>query len=484
MPVVISSDLSTEARARLKFTVPLSVTGSSSHVQQYQQPLQLRTSQSESLDTRDASEERLLAKSRTRPTGSMSKSQGLTMLQRQLAKPSEAGNQCVSLPLKVENLGGNIQFLAAKSSCRGGQTSLVPVVVSGDEIYQFQEGQGVQKSVLFLSNSQSASVTEGQNLNLTGLLSTSSKVEGPELQASKLPTSFPKTQAVTGCGPVADITSGQVTASSVSSVPKINNTQSIASPVYKSKLEKAMAQNLLMQSSAKSTVNKTSAVSFTSQVSSPETTTTLVPLESSHVKSDLCKRSSKTTSGSQEFFQSNLASNLASPVKSTLKVSKVAEYYKSLVAGKGTQQVDKQLYFQQPLETISKPQFIPQYSIVPDVTNFHTNPKVMDVFNASEANAVSSAGFELTSNTDTYSTFPSAGGIEQEETVVKEKNYEDHSIGKSILSMLWGLRKDNLFCDAVLYAGSNEIKVHYCYKCFHCQHIQVIRNMSKIIYQL
>ncbi|XP_053384233.1 uncharacterized protein LOC128550100 [Mercenaria mercenaria] len=467
----MSSDTSTQSGTRLsqmEYGSLGSVAGTSPHIYQYNQQSQLRTSLTANSNLPGTSTVRVPIKNRSLQLSALSKSPGLTVLPRDLvnAKSGETGNQYISLPLRLENIGGSVQLVPAKTRSAGDQTSLIPVVVSGNEIYQIQ-GEGSQKNVVLLTNSQagqSSTFPSNQNLSLSGLLSTSSKAEGLQIQVPKVQTGFQEVQTVTTCDQNTGNGSSQIMTGSVFSVPKGKSTQAVASPVYKSKLEKAMAQNLLMQSSAKSSINKTSAVpsiahkTIPASVNAPSAET-----NTSFIKSDryISRPIPQQPVPQYVITEDDAVSSV--PSKSTLKVSKVAEYYKNFVAGKGMQQQEKQAFYQQPIETqlLLKTKSAPQYSIIPD--DFHSNPKIMDVFSIADGGTESNVELEVASNQEfAHSSLPTFGSlpIEQLEMAIREKTYEDHCMGKSILEVLWSFRQDDLYCDAVLYAGPNEIKLH------------------------
>ncbi|XP_060562718.1 uncharacterized protein LOC132722264 [Ruditapes philippinarum] len=428
------------------------VPGTSPHIYQYNQQSLLRTSLAGSSNPPQSSIVRIPNKSGTPQSSSLSKSPGLTLLPRELIniKGGETGNQYISLPLRLENIAGSVQLVPDKSKIPGDRRSLIPVIVSGNEIYQIQ-GEGNQKNLVLFTNSQAGHtlpLTGSQNVNLGSLLSTS-KAEGLQMQVPKSQTGFQEIQNVTSNLNSGNSTS-QIMTGSVFSFSKEKSSRSVASPVYKSKLEKAMAQNLLMQSSAKSSGNKTPTMQSVAQKSIPDVLQSSVS-EKTNLSASKVSLSARGPIPQEPVPQYVITEDNLT-LKSTQKVSKVAEYYKNFVAGKGNQQQDRPVYYQ---ESPLKARLVPQYSIVQD--DFHTNPKIMDTFNMVDGNAVGHMDVEAVNNQELcHMTVP----MELQDTAIREKTYEDFYMAKSILEKLWKLRQDGMFCDAVLYAGSDEIRLH------------------------
>lgn len=262
---------------------------------------------------------------------------------------------------------------------------------------------------------------------------------------------------------------GMPSASSSSSSYKTlySKQQSAPSPVYKSKLEKAMAQNQLLQNAAKENVQSHADTKGTSStgrekveksISAPEIDLAEKQSRLSHVsKSEIpiqtypiCSYLSSNHPTQNPISRHSTTSVKVDTTHSTqkkevpiikpryeqeaLSVTKVAERYKNMVCRQASshpyhlnisgQSTENSLY--QNYEDPEMGGFESQFTYMAPPTHFN-QPVEMKKHSA----------------------------------LVTEKVYSDKSIGQSIMKYLWQLRADDQFCDAIIFTTTEPVKVKH-----------------------
>lgn len=364
-------------------------------------------------------------------------------------------------PLRLEKLHSNIQLLTSNPS---GQTSLIPVIVSGDEIFQIQGQQPVQNNVYVLSSPTVSDADCGPGNQ--GYIPSSSATIPLEIDTVR-PGARGQTGFLGFNTHTLDHTITSTSPGLSAAVMSSSVTQSVSSPVYKSKLEKAVAQNLLIQNMAKdsSGVPKSLSVSISNSAQhssvglSVQTTTQPSPVYTNLRMSPTRQASSSTTPFIQDSTPDNITSHTDirhsfSPSKPLTKVSKVAEYYKNLISGKVPPVSQSNTWKQTYDNALSQSQASFQYSLVPDENYPSDSQACVGTFGGT--NSVSSFENEMI-----ISTGPAlVNSPVSTPDIVKEKSYTDSRLGLSTLESLWKLRADGVLCDAVLIAGNKQIKVN------------------------
>ncbi|KAL4225523.1 hypothetical protein ACF0H5_016211 [Mactra antiquata] len=363
------------------------------------------------------------------------------------------------LPIKLDKLPGNIQLLTS-NSC--GQTSLIPVFVSGDEIFHVQSQTPSQNNIYVLSNSaiSNSESSPGNQVFINNSL-TSLPLQMDSVKQSI--QHHPNLLGFQSTAPDHSVVSGLPTTLKTSS--KVATTQSLASPVYKSKLEKAVAQNLLMQNMAKDSSNAPKSIPLpaghsgqsvaltVSVASSTQNSAVFTSLKSSPLKQALTSASTLKPDTKGVNSDNELK---YSPTKLPAKVSKVAEYYKNLISGK-IPPVRASVSWKQGFEnTQPSTQPISQFTVATDETYSTEGQSVSGV------NILNNTSMPPSYDSDIISTTNSSmiNQVLEKSEIVKEKTYTNLGLGYSTLETLWKLREDGLFCDAVLIIGSEEIKLH------------------------
>lgn len=254
--------------------------------------------------------------------------------------------------------------------------------------------------------------------------------------------------------------------------------QPAASPVYKSKLEKAMAQSQLMQNAAKENsqlnsvkqnssmgdtkksasaagVNLFSKQSNTSLTSGSEIPVPKVSVPSSTgvslmIASDMISRHNNIpVSPDASVQRKDISIPKTRQEEEALAVTKVAERYKEMVRRlSGSRQYNTDMSNDQ---SDSSP-FPPQDGIYTET---------------SRAQGLKLAYPEIshpeTSYSYTYFTghtaFSQQAEMKKHSATVTEKVYSDTSITQGILKYLWQLREDDMYCDAVIFTSTESVKV-------------------------
>lgn len=262
---------------------------------------------------------------------------------------------------------------------------------------------------------------------------------------------------------------GTPSASSSSSSYKTlySKQQSAPSPVYKSKLEKAMAQNQLLQNAAKENVQSHADTKGTNnsggeKIEKPTSAPEIDPAEKqsrlSHVsKSEIpiqtypiCSYLSTNHPTQNPISRHSMTTVKVDTTHSTqkkevpiikpryeqeaLSVTKVAERYKNMVCRQASshpyqfnisgQSTENSLY--QNYEDPEIGEFESQFTYMAPPTHFN-QPVEMKKHSA----------------------------------LVTEKVYSDKSIGQSIMKYLWQLRTDDQFCDAIIFTTTEPVKVKH-----------------------
>ena len=253
---------------------------------------------------------------------------------------------------------------------------------------------------------------------------------------------------------------------SVAAHSSVSQLQPAASPVYKSKLEKAMAQSMLKQNAAKENVQPVNKRSL-----SMDDSRRPIPM-SGHEVSEKMETTSLSSISSQSRIQNvpisgimSKSSQAAMPVKhegedgleltatrleqDSMSVTKVAERYKDMVS---RQSVPHQYIVKQS----ESPQFETHEPVYVNINNAACAPKVQDPNYPSYSQLanpqVSFAYFHPASS------FPSSE-MRNHSALVTEKVYSDTSITRDILKYLWELRESEKYCDAVIYSSDGMVKV-------------------------
>lgn len=242
-----------------------------------------------------------------------------------------------------------------------------------------------------------------------------------------------------------------------SSAPSV---QSVTHPVYKSKLEKAMAQNLLKQNASKNSLQPGQKMPF-----------------SENTNHQPVSGSGNAVTAKQEKIVQMLASEIPVenlPVSEMLSVPAVVSSQASgLMALQVKSEAGGQLNARYEPEPITVTKVAERYKdMVSRQTNAHQfTAKQCESIQFQTPDTVyvnmpktSAQTFMYTPQTQFAYFHPSVqfgqkSELDKHSALVTEKVYSDASITRSILKYLWQLREDNQYCDAIIFTADEPVKV-------------------------